>query len=66
MGLTSASWIAVSTQNGVMTPVTSAGSNHRGESVRYSAHRISPSGLAWAEASSARPPASRITSTKTV
>src|SRR5712691_809249 len=58
MGLTSASWIAYSTQNGVSPPI-SPGSNHIGASVTYNAQRISPSGFAWAAASSRAHPTSR-------
>src|SRR5947207_6111616 len=41
-----------------MTPTTSAGSNQTGESVKYNAQRISPSGLDCAAPSSGRPAAS--------
>src|SRR5262249_21669206 len=43
-GFTSASWIAYSTQNAVR-PMNSPGSNQTGDSVTYSAQRISPSGF---------------------
>src|SRR5262245_9046365 len=48
IGLTSASWIAYSTMNGLMNASVSAGSSHRGASVTWRPHVSVPAGEAIA------------------